>query len=385
MTEGRGPLDGVTVVDLTRAMAGPYATLMLADAGADVIKVERPGVGDDTRGWGPPFVGDEVSTYFLSVNRSKRSVELDFRDEGDMRRLRGLIRRADVLAENFRPGRMERLGLGEQQLAELNPRLVVLSITGFGEGGPEGHRPGFDQIAQGEGGLMGLTGPLGGPPTKVGVPIADVLAGMFGAFGVAAALGERERSGTGQWVRTSLLAGMVAVHTYQGTRWLVAGDLPATAGNRHPSISPYGAFGCADGQINIAVGSEGLWRRFAPLVDVDADDERFATNRDRVRRVDELEEAMGPALRSASVDEWIARLDEAGVPAGRVRSLDEVYASGQVDHLGLVDVVDHPSLGRIRLPGSPVTYSRSGRAPPAPPPLLGEHTDAVIDPSSEAG
>ncbi|MDP8977289.1 MAG: CoA transferase [Actinomycetota bacterium] len=385
-TEGAGPLDGVTVVDLTRAMAGPYATMMLADAGAAVIKVERPGVGDDSRGWGPPFVGDDdISTYFLSVNRSKHSVELDFRDEGDMRRLRELVRRADVLAENFRPGRMEAMGLGERELAELNPGLVVLSITGFGDAGPDGHRPGFDQIAQGEGGLMGLTGPVGGPPTKVGVPIADVLAGMFGAFGVVAALRERERGGAGQWVRTSLLAGMVAVHTHQGTRWLVAGDLPATAGNRHPSISPYGAFDCADGQINIAVGSEGLWRRFAPLVGVDPEDERFATNRDRVRRVDELEEAMGPALRSAPVDEWIARLDEAGVPAGRVRSLDEVYASGQVSHLGLVDVVDHPSLGRIRLPGCPVSYSRSGRAPPAPPPLLGEHTGALVDPPRGPG
>lgn len=379
-----GPLEGVRVVDLTRALAGPYATLMLADAGADVLKIERPGTGDDTRGWGPPFAqppdgGGRESAYFLSINRGKRSVELNLKDDDDLERLRGLIREADVLAENFRPGVMEQLGLDEEALAELNPRLVVLSITGFGEGGPDGHRPGFDQIAQGEGGLMGITGPVGGPPTKVGVPIADILAGMFGAFGVSNALVERDRSGRGQWVRTSLLAGMIAVHTYQGTRWLVAGEVPEPGGNRHPTIQPYGAYECADGVLNIAVGSEGLWRRFAPLVDLDPDDPRFATNGDRVARVDELEEAMAPALRAAGVGEWLARLDAAGVPAGRVRRLDEVYAAPQVAHLGLVDVVAHPTLGDVRLPGTPLAYSRTPRGSPLPPPTLGEHNAALDD------
>ncbi|MGI8576023.1 MAG: CaiB/BaiF CoA transferase family protein [Egibacteraceae bacterium] len=382
-----GPLAGITVVDLTRALAGPYATMMLADAGADVVKVERPGAGDDTRGWGPPFAypqeaQDEpearVSTYFLSINRNKRSVTLNLKEESDQERLRELIAEADVLAENFRPGTLEKFGLSEETLRELNPRLVVLSITGFGEGGPDGHRPGFDQIAQGEGGLMSLTGPVEGPPTKVGVPIADILAGMFGAYGVTAALVERERSGEGQWVRTSLLGGMVAIHTFQGTRWLVAGDVPDTSGNRHPSIAPYGAYPCADGMINIAVGSEGLWARFAPLVELDPEDERFATNGDRVERVQELEEAMDPALRSASVDDWMDRLDDAGVPSGRVASLDEVYASGQVAHLGLIDEVAHSTLGTVRLPGSPIHYSRTRRDPPAPPPLLGEHNDEVF-------
>ncbi len=382
-----GPLAGITVVDLTRALAGPYATMMLADAGADVVKVERPGAGDDTRGWGPPFAypqesQDEpearVSTYFLSINRNKRSVTLNLKEESDQERLRELIAEADVLAENFRPGTLEKFGLSEETLRELNPRLVVLSITGFGEGGPDGHRPGFDQIAQGEGGLLSLTGPVEGPPTKVGVPIADILAGMFGAYGVTAALVERERSGEGQWVRTSLLGGMVAIHTFQGTRWLVAGDVPDTSGNRHPSIAPYGAYPCADGMINIAVGSEGLWARFAPLVELDPEDERFATNGDRVERVQELEEAMDPALRSASVDDWMDRLDDAGVPSGRVASLDEVYASGQVAHLGLIDEVAHSTLGTVRLPGSPIHYSRTRRDPPAPPPLLGEHNDELF-------
>jgi crotonobetainyl-CoA:carnitine CoA-transferase CaiB-like acyl-CoA transferase len=374
-----GPLAGVRVVDLTRALAGPYATLMLADAGADVLKIERPGTGDDTRGWGPPFAapaggsGDRVSTYFLSVNRNKRSVELNLKDAGDLQRLRALIADADVLVENFRPGVMERLGLGEEQLEELNPRLVSLSITGFGRGGPQGHRPGFDQILQGEGGLMSFTGPVDGPPTKVGVPIADILAGMFGAYGVVASLYERERSGRGQRVHSSLLGGMIAIHTFQGTRWLVAGEVPATGGNRHPSIQPYGAFRCADGRINVAVGSEGLWRRFAPLVDLDPDDRRFATNGDRVTRVDELEALIELAFAAGGVDSWLARLDDAGVPAGRIAGLDDVYASPQVGHLGLIDEVEHPTLGVVRLPGSPVTYGRSGRAPPLPPPRLGEH------------
>ncbi|MDQ3566485.1 MAG: CoA transferase [Actinomycetota bacterium] len=376
-----GPLSSITVVDLTRALAGPYATLMLADAGASVIKVERPEKGDDTRGWGPPFVGEpgaEESTYFLSVNRSKKSVVLDFKDESDLEKLKELIRNSDVLVENFRPGVMERMGLGWEELEEINPRLVYLSITGFGEGGPDGHRPGFDQIAQGEGGLMSFTGPVGGPPTKVGVPIADMLSGMFGAFGVAAALAEREKSGRGQKVTSSLLGSIVGIHAFQGTRWLLAGEVPEPEGNRHPTIAPYGAYECADGEINIAVGSEGLWHRFAPLANIDPDDERFSDNIKRRANVTDLEAEITPALKSATVDEWMERLGEAGVPAGRVKTLDEVYESPQVEHLGLIDAVDHSTLGQIRLPGSPVRYGRSGKRAPEPPPTLGEHNEEVF-------
>lgn len=388
MSTPAGPLAGITVIDLTRALAGPYATLMLADSGAEVIKVERPGGGDDTRGWGPPFVGPpgaQESAYFLSINRNKRSVVLDLKDPDDLDRLRRLIADADVLAENFRPGVLDRLGLGEDALHELNPRLVGLSITGFGHGGPEGHRPGFDQIVQGEGGLMSVTGPVGGPPTKVGVPIADILAGMFGAYGVAAALAERERSGQGQWVRTSLLGGMIAVHTFQGTRWLLAGEVPEPGGNRHPLIAPYGAFTCQDGTINIAVGSEGLWRRFAPLVDIDPDDERFATNEARVGRLDELEALIEQSLTLSPAAEWLERLDAAGIPSGRVASMDEVYASEQVAHLGLIDSVQHPALGELRLPGTPLTFDRSGRRDPTPPPGLGQDTESVLSRVDQQG
>ncbi len=366
-----GPLSGLLVADFSRILAGPYATMLLADLGAEVVKVEGP-AGDDTRTWQPP-VCDGVSTYYLGVNRNKRSIALDLKDPDDAATAQELARRADVLVENFRPGVMEKLGLGEVELERLNPRLILLSVMGFGGSGPEGHRPGFDQIVQGEGGLMSFTGPVEGPPTKVGVPIADILAGMFGAFGVVSALSEREKSGRGQRVQTSLLAAVVAIHAFQGTRWLIAGEVPEPGGNRHPTIAPYGAYECADGEINIAVGSEGLWRRFAPLVGLDPDEERFSNNGERVARVEELEEAMAPALRSASVDEWISRLDEAGVPAGRVRSLDEVYVSPQVEHLGLIDVVEHAKLGEIRLPGSPLSYGRSGRRPAEAPPVLGQN------------
>ncbi|MEX1179060.1 MAG: CoA transferase, partial [Nitriliruptor sp.] len=376
-----GPLQGIRVVDLSRALSGPYASLMLADAGAEVLKIERPGGGDDTRGWGPPFVGAEdapESAYFLSVNRSKRSVVLDLKDADDLDRLRGLIADADVLIENFRPGVMDRLGLGAETLEQLNDRLVVLSITGFGEGGPDGHRSGFDQIIQGEAGLMGITGQVGGEPTKFGVPITDILSGMFGAYGVAAALHERERSGKGQRVTTSLLAAAIGVHTFQGTRWTLGGQVPAPGGNHHPTIAPYGAFSCTDGYVNVAVGSEGLWQRFAPLVGIAVDEPSYATNADRVANRGQLADRIDAALVGETVETWMARFDEAGVPAGRIRTMDQVYAWDQLAHLGLVDHVEHPTAGGLDLPGAPVRWSRSGRRDAEPPPTLGQHTDEVL-------
>lgn len=378
---GGAPLAGIRVVDMTRALAGPYATMMLADAGAEVLKIERPERGDDTRGWGPPFVGDDEhreSVYFLSVNRGKRSVELDLKDEDDLAALRELIRTADVLAENFRPGVMERFGLGPDAVLELNPGLIGLSITGFGHGGPDGDRPGFDQIVQGEAGLMSITGEADGPPIKTGVPISDILAGIFGAFGVVAALRERERTGKGRWVRTSLLESVVAVHTFQGARWLLSGEVPRRTGNRHPLIAPYGAFPCADGMLNVAVGSRGIWRRFAPLVGIDPDDPRFATNADRVERVEELEEEISGVLREEPVAEWMERFSREGIPAGRIRTIDEVYEWTQVEELGLVQTLDHPILGEIRLPGAPVRFDRSDPGSTEAPPLLGADTEDVL-------
>jgi crotonobetainyl-CoA:carnitine CoA-transferase CaiB-like acyl-CoA transferase len=377
-------LSDVLVVDLTRALAGPHAAMMLGDLGARVIKVEAPGNGDDTRLWGPPFVGEgeaRQSTYFMSCNRNKESVTADLKSDEGKELLRRLVRQADVLMENFRPGVLDRLGFSVEELHAINPRLVIMSITGFGHDGPEGGRAGYDQIAQGEAGLMSLTGPGPDQPTKVGVPIGDVLAGMYGAFGVVAALHERDRTGHGRVVRTSLLAGIVGVHAFQGTRHTVGGEVPTAIGNHHASIAPYGLFHTGDGAVQLAVGSEALWRRFAPVVGLDEADERFASNELRVAHRDELIAEIERAFAAADAAEWLRRLDEAGVPAGKVRSLDEVYAWEQTRSQGLLIDVEHPTAGPIQLPGPPLRFDDNayagGRRDHLPPPLLGQHDASV--------
>ncbi len=384
-----GPLDGVLVVDLSRALAGPHATMMLGDLGARVVKVEAPGHGDDTRGWGPPFVdppgdGARESTYFLSTNRNKQSVALDLKDATDRELLLDLVRRADVLVENFRTGVLERLGLGIEHLQEVNPRLVVLSITGFGHDGPEGGRAGYDQIAQGEAGLMSLTGPGPDDPQKVGVPISDLLAGMYGAYGVVSALYERERTGEGTVVRTSLLAATVGVHAFQGTRWTVAEEVGAAQGNHHASIAPYGLFHCADGSVQIAVGSEGLWRRFCAGFDLDPDTDGLATNPERVSHRDDTIAFVEAAFASWKAADLLERLAEVGIPAGKVRSVDEVYAWDQVASQGLLVDVEHATLGTVTLPGPPLRFfGRDGgevtRTGHAAPPTLDADGAAVRD------
>lgn len=376
------PLDGLLVVDLSRVLAGPHAAMMLGDLGARVIKVERPGVGDDTRLWGPPFAGEgdgvaRESTYFLSTNRNKESVVLDLKAPADLAVLERLVERADVLVENFRAGVMDRLGLGAERLRELNPRLVVLSITGFGATGPDADRTGYDQILQGEGGLMSFTGPTPEQPTKVGVPIADLIAGMYGAYGVLAALRERDRTGLGQVVSTSLLAGQIATHAFQGTRWLVGGEVPGPSGNHHPTVCPYGMFRGRDAHVIIAVGNDAIWRRFAPLVGIDPEDARFTRNADRVALRAELEALIDAAMRERDAAEWLSVFAEAGVPAGEVKTLDRVYASAQVREQGLVCEVEHATLGAIELPGVPLAFDRSPAVAHRAPPTLGQHSDAV--------
>ncbi len=353
------PLDDVLVVDLSRALAGPHATMMLGDLGARVIKVETPDGGDDTRGWGPPFVGEEggrQSTYFLSANRNKESIALDLKDEADRDVLLRLVDRADVLVENFRTGVLERLGLAVESLQERNPRLVVLSITGFGHDGPEGGRAGYDQIAQGEAGLMSLTGSGPDDPQRVGTPIADLLAGMYGAYGVLAAINERHRTGRGSVVRTSLLASVVGVHAFQGTRWTVAGEVGRAQGNHHPSISPYGLFRCRDGAVQIALGSEGLWRRFCAGFGLDPAAEGLATNPERVAVRDRVVELVEQVFADWDGEALLARLAEVGVPAGKVRSMDEVYAWDQTRSQGLLIDVEHATLGTVTLPGPPLRF-----------------------------
>ena len=393
-----GPLDGVLVVDLTRALAGPHAGMMLGDLGARVIKVENPGSGDDTRGWGPPFVqpgggggagagtaAERESTYFLSTNRNKESVTLDLKDEGDKELLRELVRRADVLLENFRPGTLARLGFGTEVLEQLNPRLVTLSISGFGHDGPEGGRAGYDQIAQGEGGLMSLTGAGPEDPQRVGVPIGDLLAGMYGAYGVLAALLERQRTGRGQVVRTSLLAAIVGVHAFQGTRWTVAGEVGRAQGNHHPSIAPYGLFHCEGGSVQLSCGSEGLWRRLCTEFGLDADAPGLATNSERVDNRAQVIELLERAFAGLSPEELLTRLADAGIPAGKVRTLDEVYTWDQTLSQGLLIDVDHATLGPLQLPGPPLRFFAPGpdgetettRRDHAAPPVLGSSNEAI--------
>src|SRR3954447_22874555 len=319
---GSGPLSDLVVLDLTRALAGPHAAMMLGDLGARVIKVESP-TGDDSRGWGPPFLGegeDRESTYFMSANRNKESLVLDLKSDADKDVLARLVERADVLMENYRVGVLDRLGFPVSRLHSLNPGLVILSITGFGHDGPEASRAGYDQIAQGEGGLMSITGTA--QPTKVGVPIADLIAGMNGAFGVVAALHERATTGRGRVVRTSLLAGVVGVHAFQGTKWTVAGEVPGLSGDHHPSIAPYGMFATGSAPIQIACGSEGLWRALCRALGWDAAEGGFATTPERVANREALVARLESAFAPEEAEHWLALLAEAGVPAGKVRSMD---------------------------------------------------------------
>ena len=386
MTGSEGPLSGTVVLDLSRALAGPHAAMLLGDLGARVIKVEQPETGDDTRGWGPPFVGPEderISTYFLSCNRNKESVELNLKAPDGQELLTRLVRASDILVENFRPGVLDRLGFGVERLHELNPALILCSITGFGHDGPEGGRAGYDQIAQGEAGLMSVTGTSPAEPTKVGIPIADLLAGMNAANGALAALHERMRSGRGTVVRTSLLSSLVGVHAFQGTRWTVAGDKPEPNGNHHPSIAPYGAYACRDGLLQVAVASAEQWQRFATLLGLDATDPRFASNADRVVHRAELNEEMERVLAGDTRDSWLWRIAEIGIPCGAVRGIDQVYAWDQAHTQAATLHVDHPVLGQVELPGSALRLESlngngsAGRDVHAAPPRLGEHNQGV--------
>lgn len=369
-----GPLDGITVIDLTRALAGPHAGQMLGDMGARVIKVESPGKGDDTRGWGPPFVGPDadIATYFLSCNRNKESITLDLKSDDGKDVLTRLIAKSDVLLENFRTGVLDRLGFSMEQIQAINPRMVILSITGFGHDGPQTGRAGYDQIAQGEAGLMSMTGPNPETPSKVGVPIADLLSGMYGAYGVVSALYERERTGKGKIVRTSLLASIVGVHAFQGTRWTVGKDLPKAEGAFHPSVSPYGLFSSKDGMLQIAVGAESQWQKFAPAFGFDPEDPTYATNGDRVRNNNLLIPAINHAFAAYTNEELLEKLNALGIPCGEVKNLQQVYEWDQVRSQGLVIDVEHPVLGTIELPGPPVRlfdgdteWKREHSCPPA--------------------
>jgi crotonobetainyl-CoA:carnitine CoA-transferase CaiB-like acyl-CoA transferase len=376
-----GPLSGTRVVDLTRALAGPYCTLLLGDMGADVIKIELPGTGDETRQWGPPFLEGE-SSYFMSVNRNKRSVTLDLKSSAGLEALRRLTRSADVLVENFRPGTMERLGLSYAQAAELNPSLIFCSVSGFGQTGPRARQPAYDAILQGMGGIQFLSGEQDGGPTRVGVPIADITAGMFAAFAVASALYWRERDPRrrGQLIDASMLGGQVALLTYQAGRYFATSQAPGRIGNRHASIAPYEMFKASDGYVNVAAANEPMWQRFCKALDLTelVSDARFATNPDRVHNREALSAIIEKRLGSLSMAEVIERLEQAEVPVGPVYDLAQVFADPQSEHLGLAMPTPHPKIAGLRTTGFPFSLSETNAEIRCPPPLLGEHTADVL-------
>ncbi len=373
------PLTGFTVLDLTRVLSGPYCTMLLADMGARVIKVEQPGKGDDTRGWGPPFLEGE-SAYFLSINRNKESVTLDFKTPEGRRVLDRLIAKSDVVVENFRPGTLAKLGLDYASVAPAHPRLIYCSISGFGQTGPRRSEPGYDAVIQAEGGLMSITGAADGPPFRLGVAIADIVTGMFAAQGVLLALLERERSGRGQAVDIGMLDSVAALLTYQAAIYFATGSAPGRMGNRHPTIVPYETLPASDGEFVVAVGNDGLWRRFCGAIGLAgiADEERFASNRARVTNYTALKPLLDRALRTGSRRQWIERLTAAGVPCGSVRDLGEVFTDPQIQARDMVARVEHAAIGAVTLLGIPVKLSRSPGEVRAAPPVLGQHTESVL-------
>jgi formyl-CoA transferase len=341
----------------------------------------EPPYGDDSRGWGPPYAGrddDPQSTYFMSANRNKESVVLDLKDPEGLAACRDLISRADVLIENFRAGVMERLGLGIDRLRADNPRLIALSITGFGAKGEMAGRPGYDQIIQGEAGLMSVTGGDGDGPAKMGVPICDFLAGLYGGYGVLAALHERQRTGTGTVVRTSLFAAAIAASTFQGTRFTVGGEVPGLTGNHHASIAPYGTFRCADGLVQVAAASERLWQAFRDYAGLLADDPRWTSPGSRLANRDELTAAIEEAFAERTRDQIVGDLLALGVPAGRIAAMDEAFASPPVRDNGMVIEVEQPDVGTIGLPAPAVTFDGLPTQEHQHPPLLGEQTRDVL-------
>ena len=373
------PLEGLRVLDLTRALAGPFCSQMLGDMGADVLKVEQPGVGDNARGWGPPFQGGE-SSYFLSINRNKRSLALNLRDERGAEVLRRLVLQSDVLLENFVPGTLDRLGFSYQACRALKPNLIYCSISGFGQIGPERERAAYDQVMQGLGGIMSITGEVGGPPMRVGIAIADIMAGMFAAYAVQVALYHRERTGVGQMIDTSLLDGQLAMLTYQAGRYFATGEAPPSSGNQHPTIVPYGVYRASDAYFNLAVGTEDLWRRFCAALKLESlsADARFATNRDRLAHRDQLNALLEPLFAAHTIDQIQVLMDQASVPCGAVRDLHGVFTDPQVAALGLIESLDHPTAGAIKVVGPPYRLSETPPSVRLPPPLLGQHTDEVL-------
>ncbi len=375
------PLDGIMVVDLSRILSGPYCTMLLADMGAEVIKIEIPGKGDDTREWGPPFIKGE-STYFMSVNRNKKSLTLNLADKAGKEVLRSLIEKCDVVVENFRYGVMERLGFGYEDIKKINPKAILCSISGFGHTGPYKDRPGYDVMIQAEGGVMSLTGEPDGLPMKVGVSEADITAGLLASNGILMAIINRARTGEGQHVDISMLDGQVGILTYQAASYFATGENPPRLGSRHPTISPYEPVkvGTDNEYIIIAVGNDSLWQKFCKLVNREdlATNPQFATNPKRVENHDALLHIVEQIMAAKSKKEWLSLLTEAGIPAGDIKTVREVCTDPQVLAREMVVDLDHPKVGPIKVTGIPIKLSATPGAVVTPPPTLGQHTDEIL-------
>jgi len=373
------PLAGMRVLDFSRALTGPYCTQMFGDMGAEVIKIEQPEVGDNSRAWGPPFEGGE-SSYYLSVNRNKRSISINMRHPNAAQILSRLVASCDVLIENFVPGTLERMGFGYPECAAIRPDIIYCSISGFGQVGPDRNRAAYDQIAQGLGGLMSVTGETDGAPMRVGIAIADLVAGMHAAYAVMVAALHREKTGEGQYIDTSLLAGQLAIMTYQAARFFATGEAPKTSGNHHPTISPYGVYHANDAWFNLAVGTDDLWRRFCDALDIPEIkiDERFRTNRLRSEHRTALNELLTPVFVRYSVAELEAILSPAGIPIGAVRDLAAAFGDPQVAALDLVQTMQHPTAGAVRVVGPPYRFSKTPGSIRRYPPRLGEHNDELL-------
>jgi len=381
--EATGPLIGIRVLDLTRALSGPFATMILGDLGADVIKVEDVWHGDDTRRWGPPFQGDDAA-YFLSVNRNKRGLSVNLKEPEGRDVVKRLAAASDVMIENFRPGTAGRLGLGYDELARQNPRLIYASISGYGQTGPQSRLPGYDAVAQAVSGMMSVTGEPGGEPVRSGTSLADTGAGMWAVIGILAALHAREATGRGQLVDVSLLDGQVAWLTYVAGKYFATGVTPGRHGSAHESLTPYQVLPTADEPLMVAVGSDGLWRRFAEAIGRSelAGDPRFATNPDRVRNRDTLIPLITEVLAGRGCAEWTERLNEAGVPAGPVNTVPAALEHPQVAAREMVAEIEHPVAGTVKMLGSPIKLSAQPASIRRPPPMLGQHTGEIL---AEAG
>jgi formyl-CoA transferase len=373
------PLEGLRVVDLTRVLSGPYCTMQLGDMGAEVIKVEQPGKGDDTRAFAPPFQGDEAA-YFLSVNRNKKSITLDMKSEAGKEVLWRLIDKSDILVENFRPGAMDRLGFGYAAVKKRRPAIIYASISGFGQSGPQKDRPGYDVIVQGEAGIMDITGPKDGAPYKVGAAIGDLVSGLYAVQGILAALYAARATGSGQHLEISMYEAMASLLTFNAGIYFATGDTPRRRGNEHPTIVPYETFEAADGWINLGVANDDLWRRFCKAAETPdlVDDPRFAKAADRVRNRKELVPLVRAIIRKRSRDDWLKRLDKTGVPSGAIRTVGEVCDGDLLKARGMIAEMEHTSAGLVKAVKNAMHLSDTPLDAYAAPPRLGEHTREVL-------